>query len=83
MEYSIFALAKMIFKNIPDNLLFHNSNNFNDNIEFVEDRPFNDKRYYITNSKLKNLGWDITIQLEDGIKNLIKNIKKGTDENTI
>lgn len=26
-------------------------------IEFVEDRPFNDKRYFITNEKIKELGW--------------------------
>ena len=26
-------------------------------IEHVEDRPFNDKRYYISNQKLKGLGW--------------------------
>ena len=72
MEYSILSLAKMIFKNISDNHLLKASTVFNDNIKFIEDRPFNDKRYYITNSKLKNLGWDITTQLEDGIKNLIK-----------
>jgi dTDP-D-glucose 4,6-dehydratase len=29
-------------------------------IEYVEDRPFNDKRYYISNDKLKKLGWKIT-----------------------
>ncbi len=26
-------------------------------IEHVEDRPFNDQRYYISNQKLKDLGW--------------------------
>ena len=76
MEYSILSLAEMIFKNISDNHLLKASTVFTDNIEFIEDRPFNDKRYYITNSKLKNLGWDITVQLEDGIKNLIKTHKK-------
>ena len=65
MEYSILSLAEMIYKNIAGDNLFKN------NITFIEDRPFNDKRYYITNSKLKDLGWDITIQLEDGIKKLI------------
>ena len=76
MEYSILSLAEMIFKKISNNNLLKASTVFNDNIEFIEDRPFNDKRYYITNSKLKNLGWDITTQLEDGIKNLIKIHKK-------
>merc|ERR1711976_328407 len=28
-------------------------------IEYIKDRPYNDKRYYISNQKLKDLGWDI------------------------
>lgn len=40
-------------------------------IEYIEDRPFNDKRYYISNEKLKLLGWDITVDFLDGLKNLI------------
>ena len=27
-------------------------------LEYIADRPFNDKRYFITNSKIKDLGWD-------------------------
>ena len=34
-------------------------NKYNDWIEYIEDRPFNDKRYYINNIKLKNMGWII------------------------
>ncbi len=71
MEISILDLAKMIFKNISDNNLLKASTVFNDNIEFIEDRPFNDQRYYIENKKLKNLGWKITKNLEEGIKELI------------
>jgi dTDP-D-glucose 4,6-dehydratase len=40
-------------------------------IQFVEDRPFNDKRYYISNSKLKALGWRIRVNFEDGIRDLV------------
>ena len=40
-------------------------------IEYIEDRPFNDKRYFITNKKLKQLGWKQTINFEDGINELI------------
>lgn len=36
-------------------------------IQYVEDRPFNDKRYYISNSKLKSLGWSQTIEWDEGI----------------
>ena len=41
-------------------------------IEYIEDRPFNDKRYYISNDKLKKLGWSITVDFETGINDLIK-----------
>lgn len=40
-------------------------------IEFVPDRPFNDKRYFITNNKLKSLGWDQTINFNNGIDMLL------------
>jgi dTDP-glucose 4,6-dehydratase len=40
-------------------------------IEFVEDRPFNDKRYFITNQKLRNLGWNQKINFIDGLKTLL------------
>jgi dTDP-D-glucose 4,6-dehydratase len=40
-------------------------------IEYVKDRPFNDKRYYISNQKLKNLGWVIKVDFIDGLKNII------------
>jgi dTDP-D-glucose 4,6-dehydratase len=40
-------------------------------IEYIEDRPFNDKRYFISNDKLINLGWTQTIKFDDGLKTLI------------
>ena len=49
-----------------------NTENYDDWIEYVEDRPFNDKRYYINNQKIKDLGWNITINLEKGLNDLIK-----------
>lgn len=39
-------------------------------ITFVEDRPFNDKRYYISNQKVKDLGWTITIPFDSGLQQL-------------
>ena len=30
-------------------------------ITYIEDRPFNDKRYCISNQKLRDLGWNIKI----------------------
>ena len=42
-------------------------------ITYIKDRPFNDKRYYISNKKLKELGWNIKINFQDGINSLINN----------
>ena len=66
MEYSILDVAKILIKKIIG------TDNYDDWIEYIEDRPFNDKRYYISNNKLKELGWKITINLDDGLENLIK-----------
>ena len=66
MEYSVIDVAKILIKMIKgDNA------NCDDWIEYIPDRPFNDARYYISNAKLKNLGWDIEINFLDGLKNLL------------
>jgi dTDP-glucose 4,6-dehydratase len=44
-------------------------------ITYIEDRPFNDKRYYISNQKLKDLGWKIKINFDEGIRDLIIHYK--------
>ena len=50
-----------------------NNNNIDINswIEYIEDRPYNDQRYYISNQKLKNLGWKIEIDIESGLNDLL------------
>ena len=48
------------------------TDNFEDWIEYIEDRPFNDKRYYISNTKLKKLGWSVEIDIDQGLELLIK-----------
>ena len=71
MEYSILDIAKILIKKIKgENELFSNW------IEYIQDRPFNDKRYYISNNKLKELGWNIYINLDNGIDNLLKNDRR-------
>jgi len=45
-------------------------------IKYIEDRPFNDKRYYISNQKVKDLGWTIKIDFDKGLDNLIENMRK-------
>ena len=65
MEFSIMQVAKILIK------LIHKTSDYTKWITFIEDRPFNDQRYYISNQKLKDLGWNITISFNEGIKMLI------------
>jgi 3,5-epimerase/4-reductase len=65
MEYTVLEVAKMLIKMIK------NTEKYDKWIEYVEDRPFNDKRYYISNQKLKDLDWDIKIKFEDGLERLV------------
>ena len=67
MEYSIIDLAKLLIKKIK------NTDNFSDWIEYIKDRPFNDRRYYISNEKLKLLGWNIETNIEVGLDNILNN----------
>ena len=62
MEFSVMDIAKKLIK------LIKKTENYEDWIEYIEDRPFNDERYYISNSKVKELGWNIRIQLDDGLR---------------
>jgi len=65
MEYSVLSIAKILISMIKK------TDCFEDWIEFVEDRPYNDMRYYISNQKLKDLGWSIDIDLLTGLTDLI------------
>jgi len=65
MEYSVMDIAKLLIKMIK------NTDNFQEWIEYIEDRPYNDKRYYISNNKVKDIGWSIQKNFIDGLKELI------------
>lgn len=65
MEYTVLEIAKMLIHKIKPN------DEFDKWIEYVEDRPFNDKRYYISNSKLKELGWNITTSLKKWLDDVL------------
>ena len=65
MEYSVMDIAKILIKMIK------NTENYDNWIEYIEDRPYNDQRYYISNQKVKDLGWLININFIDGLKELI------------
>ena len=66
MEYSIMDVAKVLIEKICK------TTDYDKWITYIEDRPFNDQRYYISNQKLKDLGWDITVSFEEGINMLVK-----------
>jgi dTDP-glucose 4,6-dehydratase len=65
MEFSVMDIAKILIKMIK------NTDNYEEWVEYTEDRPFNDQRYYISNQKVKNLGWNIEIALLNGLKDII------------
>ena len=70
-EYSVYQVAKLLIqkiKKIDDSY----ECNYNDYIEYIQDRPFNDKRYYISNKKIKSLGWSIHENFDKGIDELIR-----------
>ena len=65
MEYSVLDVAKILIKMIK------NTADYDNWIEYIDDRPFNDQRYYISNAKLKALGWNIEMDLMESLKQLI------------
>jgi dTDP-glucose 4,6-dehydratase len=70
MEYSVMDVAKILIKMIKK------TEDYDEWIEYVEDRPYNDMRYYISNQKVKDLGWNIEIDLMTGLNDLVnKNYK--------
>jgi len=64
-EYTVLEIAQILIK------LIKNSEDYDNYIEYIDDRPFNDKRYYISNEKLKNLGWSIEKDFIEGLKELL------------
>lgn len=64
-EYTVLQIAEILIKMIK------NTDNYNEYIEYIEDRPFNDKRYYISNEKVKKLGWVIEKDFIEGLSELI------------
>jgi dTDP-D-glucose 4,6-dehydratase len=64
-DITILELAKKLIK------IIKNTENFDEYLEFVPDRPYNDKRYYISNKKLKSLGWVQCMSFDDAIKHAI------------
>jgi len=64
-EYTVMDIAKLLVK------LIKKTDAFQSYIKFVPDRPFNDNRYFISNQKLKELGWEIKMDFIENLKKLI------------
>jgi dTDP-glucose 4,6-dehydratase len=64
-EYTVTEIAHLLIKEIKQ------TENYDEWISYVEDRPFNDKRYYISNDKLKQLGWEINTDFNEGLGELL------------
>jgi len=65
-EYTVLDIAKILIEKIKKTM------DYDGWITYIEDRPFNDKRYYISNEKVKQLGWTIDTDFNNGINELIK-----------
>ena len=65
MEYSVMDVAKRLIR------LIHHTDDYKQWITYIPDRPYNDKRYYISNQKLKQLGWTINIPFQEGLEKMI------------
>jgi dTDP-glucose 4,6-dehydratase len=64
-EYSVLDVSKILIKKIK------NSECIEEFITFVEDRPFNDTRYWISDDKIKSLGWTIKKKFNEELDTLI------------
>lgn len=74
MHQSVLDVAKLLIKKIK------NTEDYDQWITYIEDRPYNDFRYYISNEKLKKLGWTIQYKFEDGIDKLLNTNVESTSE---
>jgi nucleoside-diphosphate-sugar epimerase len=64
-EYTVLEIAQKLIQKIK------NTDDFDKWITYIDDRPFNDKRYYISNEKVKQLGWTINVDFERGVNELL------------
>ena len=64
-EYSVAEVAQLLIG------LIYPEDDKEKWIAYIEDRPFNDKRYYISNQKVKNLGWTIGVDFMSGLTDLV------------
>jgi dTDP-glucose 4,6-dehydratase/UDP-glucose 4,6-dehydratase len=64
-EFSVLEIAHRLIRMIKK------TDDYDKWITYIPDRPFNDKRYYISNEKVKQLGWNIHIDFDEGVSELL------------
>jgi len=69
-EYSVMEIARILISKVQGILPEAPVEEYNKWITYIPDRPYNDKRYYISNQKLKDLGWDVTVDFDTGLNQL-------------
>lgn len=65
-EYTVLEVTQKLVK------IIKNSDNYEEYINHVTDRDFNDQRYFISTSKLENLGWKQQINFDEGLKETVE-----------
>ena len=70
MEYSVLEIATLLIEKLK-------GEECDKWIEYIEDRPFNDKRYYISNDKLKNaIGKNLPFSTREGLLHTFLSFKR-------
>ena len=64
-EYTVLEIAQMLIR------IIKRTEDYDKWITYIEDRPFNDLRYYISNEKVRKLGWVIKKDFMEGLMELI------------
>ena len=68
-EYTVTQVAQLLIEKIKQ------TKDYGKWITYIEDRPFNDKRYYISNQKVKDLGWTIEKEFDTGLDEVIEKMR--------
>lgn len=71
-EFSVRDIAKGLIIIMNKHKTFKYEEDYEPYIEYIEDRPFNDMRYFISNQKIKDLGWKPEVNFLDGLVDLIE-----------
>lgn len=77
-EYNVIEIATILL-----NYIKGPEEKIEDWIEYIKDRNFNDFRYAINTTKLNNLGWEKTINFNDGIKKTVEWYIKNNNDTKI